>query len=287
MSLSTKRKIAGVVGLAGVAWLSAIGAVIINQRKLVFNPSTAPEDEHPHGNEHKTRQVVLYSADGTRLSGWLMTPKTRGPHPAVIYFGGRSEEVSWLTRDAGRMFPGMTVLAVNYRGYGKSLGVPGEQQLVEDAHMVYDWLVSREHVDTTRVAIVGRSLGSGVAVQLACNKPTAALVLLSPYDSISALAKRRFRVLPVNWALRHRFDSAKHASKLMVPTFVLRATKDKVIPHQHTDALVAKLPKLMLDETITDSEHGNLPYLISTQERIAAILQQQFGMVPTEAKEVA
>jgi cephalosporin-C deacetylase-like acetyl esterase len=75
-----------------------------------------------------TAPVLWWSAakDGTRLAGWLMTPPVAGPHPGVVYFGGRSEEVSWVARDAGKLFPGMAVLAVNYRGYGDSHGDPAE-----------------------------------------------------------------------------------------------------------------------------------------------------------------
>jgi alpha/beta superfamily hydrolase len=72
-----------------------------------------------------------------------MTPKVPGPHPAVVYFGGRSEEVSWVVRDAGKLFPGMAVLAVNYRGYGDSHGDPAEEHMVEDGCMLFDWMAER------------------------------------------------------------------------------------------------------------------------------------------------
>ncbi len=205
-----------------------------------------------------------------------MTPTTDGPHPAVLYFGGRSEEVSWVARDAGHMFPGMAVLAVNYRGYGESHGAPAELNMIADGRLLFEWLAARDHVDSTKVALVGRSLGSGVAMQVAMAKLVHSIVLITPYDSILAIAKRRFRVVPVGFVLRHRFESVKYASLLKVPTYVLRAATDDIVPHSHTDLLVAKLAHLHLDETIPDSDHCNLPYLAVTQARIADFLGTRF-----------
>jgi dipeptidyl aminopeptidase/acylaminoacyl peptidase len=221
--------------------------------------------------------VVLRAADGTRLSGWLMTPMIPGPHPAVVYFGGRSEEVSWVVRDAGKLFPGMAVLAVNYRGYGDSHGEPAEVFMVEDGCMLFDWMAARTHVDPRRIAVVGRSLGSGVAVQVAKQRPVHSVVLITPYDSILALAKRKFRVMPIEYMLRHRFESIRFAPDLKAPTYVLRAASDDVVPHSHTDQLVAKLAQLCGDDTIPDSDHLNIPYLEATQSRIAAFLTAQFA----------
>jgi uncharacterized protein len=220
---------------------------------------------------------VLRANDGTRLAGWLMTPREPGPHPAVLYFGGRSEEVSWVARDAGTLFPGMTVLAMNYRGYGDSRGIPGEEHMVEDGCMLFDWLGSRRNVDATRIAVVGRSLGSGVAVQVAKERPASAMVLITPYDSILAIAQRRFRGVPVSFVLKHRFESVKYASLLKAPTYILRAASDDIVPHSHTDQLVSQLTSVRLDETIPESDHMNIPYLQETQQRIARFLTSQFA----------
>jgi dienelactone hydrolase len=276
--MDTRKKIAaGMAGFASMVWLGLTAAVAANQRRLVFNPTVEREVQSPRSSAHRTRPVVLRAADGTRLSGWLMTPRIRGPHPAVVYFGGRSEEVSWVVRDAGKLFPGMTVLAVNYRGYGESHGEPAETFMVEDGCMLFDWLAARAHVDPRRIAVVGRSLGSGVAVQVAKERPAHSVVLITPYDSILALAKRKFRVMPIEYLLRHRFESIKFAPSLRAPTYVLRAASDDIVPHSHTDQLVAKLAQLCGDDTIPHSDHLNIPYLEATQSRIAEFLSAQFA----------
>jgi len=282
--MDTRKKVAaGMAGFASMLWLGLTAAVAANQRRLVFNPTVEREVQNPRSSGHRTRPVVLRAADGTRLCGWLMTPKIPGRHPAVVYFGGRSEEVSWVVRDAGKLFPNMAVLAVNYRGYGESHGDPAEIHMVEDGCMLFDWMAARAHVDPHRIAVVGRSLGSGVAVQVAKERPVHSVVLITPYDSILAIAKRKFRVMPIEYMLRHRFESIKYAPALKAPTYVLRAASDDVVPHSHTDQLVAKLVQLCGDDTVPDSDHMNIPYLEGTQSRIAAFLGSQFAKPLAEA----
>ncbi|NML60964.1 alpha/beta fold hydrolase [Massilia sp. RP-1-19] len=275
--MNNSRKVASIAGIASVLWVGLTAAIAASQRRLVFNPTIKREVPSPRSSGHRTRLVSLRTSDGTKLSGWLMTPAVVGPRPAVVYFGGRSEEVSWVARDAGKLFPGMTVLAVNYRGYGDSQGDPAENHMVEDGCMLYDWLAARSRVDQARIAVVGRSLGSGVAVQVALQRPVQSVVLITPYDSILAIAQRRFRAMPVSFVLRHRFESIKYAAELKAPTYVVRAASDDVVPHSHTDLLVSKLGKLHLDEIIPDSDHFNIPYLAATQDKIAGFLSTQFA----------
>ncbi|GAB3437094.1 alpha/beta hydrolase [Massilia solisilvae] len=283
MNTTSKKMAAGMAGFASFLWLGLTAAVAANQRRLVFNPVVTPEVPSPRSSGHRTRPVVLRANDGTRLCGWLMTPHVPGPHPAVLYFGGRSEEVSWVARDAGRMFPNMTVLAMNYRGYGNSHGDPAETHMVDDGCALFDWLTGNGYVDAGRIAVVGRSLGSGVAIQVAKERPAHAVVLITPYDSVLAIAKRRFRGMPIEYMLRHRFESIKYAPALKAPTYVLRAERDDVIPHSHTDQLVAKLAQLCGDDIVPGSDHLTIPYLADTQQRVAFFLASRFAATSIQA----
>ena len=283
MNTTSKKVAASMAGFASFLWLGVTAAVAANQRRLLFNPVLEREVKSPRSDGHRTRPVVLRANDGTRLSGFLMTPHVPGPHPAVLYFGGRSEEVSWVARDAGRMFPNMTVLAINYRGYGDSHGQPAENFMIEDGCTLFDWLADHGQVDATRIAVVGRSLGSGVAIQVAKERPAHAVVLITPYDSLLALAKRRFRGVPVEYLMRDRFESIKYAPSLRAPTYVLRAEQDDIIPHSHTDQLVQKLARLCGDDVVPASDHLTIPYLADTQQRVARFLVTQFAGAATPA----
>src|SRR3954466_6299104 len=96
MLMNNSRKVAGVAGVLSFLWVGVTAAIAASQRRLVFNPTIKREVDNPRSSGHRTRAIVLRATDGTKLSGWLMTPQVVGPHPAVIYFGGRSEEVSWV-----------------------------------------------------------------------------------------------------------------------------------------------------------------------------------------------
>jgi hypothetical protein len=89
--------------------------------------------------------------------------------------------------------------------------------------------------------------------------------------------------MPIEYMLRHRFESIKYAPQLKAPTYVLRAASDDVVPHWHTDQLVAKLAQLCGDDTIPESDHLNIPYLEATQVRIAGFLSDRFSQPQDKA----
>ena len=154
----------------------------------------------------------------------------------MLYFGGNAEEVSWMIEEAGAV-PGASWLLLDYRGYGQSGGSPSEKALVADAIALYDHALKLPGVDPRRIHAFGRSLGSGVAVALAAQRPLAGLILATPYDSLAAVAKRYYWYLPVDWMLKHRFDSLARAPQLKTPLLCLIAERDEVIPAVHAERL--------------------------------------------------
>jgi len=180
------------------------------------------------------REVFLKSDDGTRLQAWhAMQP---GPAPVVLYFGGNSEETSWML-EVVRNAPDASWLIVSYRGYGLSEGSPSEAALVSDALQWFDYVASSPGTDAKRIYVFGRSLGSGVAVALAARRPTAGVILSTPYDSLAAVAKRYYWYLPVDLLLKHRFDSIALAPQIRRPLLCLIAERDEVIPPVHAERL--------------------------------------------------
>jgi dipeptidyl aminopeptidase/acylaminoacyl peptidase len=277
----TGRLLTNFASLIGFAWIGAIAAVTARQRSLLFDPVRTTCEDCPASPCHDVRRVVLHGADGTRLCGWLLTPKSSGPYPGVIYFGGRSEDVSWIAHQAASMFPDMALLAIHHRGFGDSHGAPGERQMMEDGKMLLDWLTTKVGgIDPQRIALVGRSLGSSIAIQLAAHRPVAAIVLMTPFDSVLAMVKKKLPSMPVSWMLWHRFESINYAHRVCAPTLVLRAELDDIVPHLHTDALVSKLPMVTGDEVVPGANHCSIPYLAHTRARIAGFLRQQ--LLPSE-----
>jgi len=155
-----------------------------------------------------------------------------GPY-ALIYFGGNAEDVSHSLPSLSAAFPEYAIYLAHYRGYGGSSGKPSEAALVADALALFDQVQTSHKT----IVVVGRSLGSGVAVQLASLRPVERLVLVTPYDIIQELAARQFPYFPVRWLLQDKFESWRYASQITAPTLVLAAEQDEVIPRASTESL--------------------------------------------------
>lgn len=223
------------VALALVVGVGMPAGMFLSQDNLIFfpQPLVGPGPAPRAGLE----EVDIAADDGARLRGWLAkTPG--GPAPLVIYFGGNAEEVSWLVDEAPRLV-GWSVLLVNYRGYGRSEGRPGERSLLADGLRLYDWARARADVDPERVAAMGRSLGGGVAVHLAAHRPLVGVVLVTPFDSLTAVAQHHYPWLPVRWLLRHRFDALALAPAVRAPLLCVVAGRDRLVPPTHAARLYA------------------------------------------------
>jgi pimeloyl-ACP methyl ester carboxylesterase len=153
----------------------------------------------------------------------------------ILYFGGNAEEVSWMLGPAARYTASAGWLLVDYRGYGSSEGRPSEAALVADALRFHDH--AREKLGARQIFVFGRSLGSGVAVQLAAARPVAGLILVAPYDSLASVGRHHYPFLPVRWMLKHRFDSIAHAPAIAAPLLCLVAARDQIIPVVHSKRL--------------------------------------------------
>ena len=214
------------IGLCAVLYLL--------QERLIFLRQPLAEDTRQAVRELPgVTEIEVAARDGARLHGWFRQSGGNAGEPSprglVIYFGGNAEEVSGQMFDAEQLAP-WSVAAVNYRGYGLSEGDPGEAALAADAVAVYDRLAARGDVDPDRIVIFGRSLGSGVAVQLAARRPVRAVMLISPFDSLRSIARRQYPIVPVSLLLKHPFDSLALAPGIESPLLVLAGDRDTLIP---------------------------------------------------------
>jgi len=151
----------------------------------------------------------------------------------MIYFGGNAEDVSLNMPAFSPGIPGRALYLMNYRGYGGSSGKPTEEALFADGLALFD----RVHSQYEDVEVVGRSLGSGVAVYIASARPVSRLVLITPYNSIEELAARQFPWLPVRWLLLDKYRSWLYAPRVNAPTLIIAAAEDEVVPRASTDVL--------------------------------------------------
>jgi pimeloyl-ACP methyl ester carboxylesterase len=216
-------------GLVLGALLAFPAALYLLQDRLIFHPQAMSEASRALIAE-RAESLFIHAPDGTRLHAWH-----RRGSPLVIYFGGNAEEVSWMLSRAAHYTPGTGWLLVDYRGYGSSGGAPSEKRLVADAFLWHDHATQK--LGAKKVVLFGRSLGSGVAIQLAAARPVAGVVLVAPFDSLTSVGRHYYPFLPVAWMLKHPFDSISRSASIAAPLLCLVAERDEVIPVVHSKRL--------------------------------------------------
>lgn len=202
-----------------------IGVCVIlfwSQRSFIYHPMPpSPGDAGP---------FISFDHDGARL---LVSIQSATGNKAVLYFGGNSEDVSQTFPQLVSAFPHTAIYALHYRSYSGSTGTPSEKHLVADGVSLFDIIYKEHH----NVMVIGRSLGSGVAIQVASLRPASRLVLVTPYNSIEELAAQRFSYVPIKWLLQDKYESWRFAPQISVPTTIIAAERDSVIPMVSTLSL--------------------------------------------------
>lgn len=228
-----------------VVYVFACLLLYLGQRKLMYFPVA--------GISAKSAPSTIIENAGERLRVFTLGSDT-SPH-AILYFGGNAEDVAANIPEFSKVFSDHAVYLVNYRGYSGSSGQPSEAGLYQDALAVYDQLATRHE----QIMLIGRSLGSGVAVYLASQRRLGKLVLVAPYDSVENLAKRSFPWLPVTWLLKDKYPSIDRVSDIQIPTLVLLAEHDEVVPRQSSEQLISAFDqKHVTVKVIANSTHNSI-----------------------------
>ena len=191
--------------------------------------------------------------DGVVLRGWAIHPGMPNP---ILYFGGNGESIERNVSDFGHWFPDRSVYLLAYRGYGASDGTPSEAAIFADALGEFDQ-VQAQHPNQP-ISVIGRSLGSGVASYLASQRPVAKLVLVTPFDSITAVAESMYPWLPVRWLSKDHYASTSYIAHYTNPVLILRAGNDEVIPAADTDRLILAFPHAPAVVNIPDRGHNDI-----------------------------
>lgn len=195
---------------------------------------------------------VALPVAGVTLRGWVVNP---GRQRALLYLGGNAEGIERRREALGRRLPDHTSYLFSYRGYGASTGRPTQRNLTSDAVAVFDH-VAAAHPDVG-VDVIGRSLGSAVAVQLAARRPVHRLVLITPFDSAASVSRDLVPWFPVV-ALADRWNSSLLAPGLVAPVLVARAGRDTVVRPARTDALVSALAPGTQVLAFPEADHASI-----------------------------
>ena len=222
----TAIKIVLAAGFLGYITLGLL--LYLNQHSFLYYPT-------PELPSHDLDEINL-NVDEATVKLYIVNPNQ---HSAIIYFGGNGESVIHNAPEFSHYFPNKTVYLVNYRGYAGSSGTPSEAALYNDAQVIFDY-VAQHHQS---IAVIGRSLGSGVATYLATQREIKKLALITPFDSIKEVAQKAYPLYPISLLLKDKYDSIGRAHNIKADNLILIAADDQVIPRQHAEKLAAAFNK--------------------------------------------
>jgi hypothetical protein len=226
-----KKSMLKILKVLTILYLAVCLLLFTFQRKLIYFPvrdfRMAPE----HAAVVKLEDVTLH--------GWALNTSATN---AVIYFGGNAEAIEFNIPEFKKLFPDRAVFMISYRGYGTSEGTPSESVLYADALAIFDKVAAKHQ----NISLMGRSLGSGVATYVAANRKAEKLVLITPFDSIAAVAQQIYPIFPVKYVLLDQYDSIGRAGEISEPTLMLVAQHDQVVPRAHSQRLEQAFSKEQL-----------------------------------------
>ncbi|WP_432219233.1 alpha/beta hydrolase [Pseudomonas kribbensis] len=221
------RILMSLVALLLALYLILCAALFVFQRSLIYFPQAGSVDSA------ESRMTLTMADADIRVS-----VREHSGARALIYFGGNAEDVSRNLPAFAEAFPDYAIYLLHYRGFGGSSGSPSEEAIARDALGLFDQVFSRH----PQIALIGRSLGSGVAVRLASQRPVTRLILVTPFNSLQELAVRHYPWVPVKWLLKERYESGKYAEHIRAPTLLLAASDDEVVPRRSSERLLRNFP---------------------------------------------
>jgi len=227
-----------------VLYLFFVLLLYVGQRKLMYLPTPV--------SNYAEEARITFQVNEQSLTAWQLNP---GKSQALMYFGGNAESVEANIDDFKEIFPSYTLYLIAYRGYGGSTGEPTEEGLKADALAIYEQLASEHRY----ISVMGRSLGSGVAVHLAAKRKIHKMILVTPFDSVLNVAKGIYWMFPLSVLLKDKFESWKEAKDVGAETLMLIAERDEVIPARRGKKLaeyfIHAVPEV---KVIRHASHNNI-----------------------------
>jgi uncharacterized protein len=258
------------LAILGLGYAGVVALLYLLQTSLVFPGSYLPSQRL---NSPRVPERLELPASGGAILHGMLFPGARNDADVLIGFGGNAQDAELLGQDLAADFPELNVVVFHYRGYGPSTGKPSEAAVLADALIIHDAMVAR--IRPARVYAIGISLGSAVAAYLSKERRLAGVILVTPFDSVEAIAKESYFWVPVGLLLRHRFPAIAFMTGNPTATAVIAAAEDRVVKPHRTKALIARLDNLVFQATLQDAGHETLyelpAYKTTLQTAFAAL----------------
>ena len=240
--------------IAATAWL------YLNQRKLLYFPSPVVTTDYEQMTVKNGKEKIH------------ITITNPGQPHALLYWGGNGEAVAAGAEVFARALPHYSTYLIDYRGYGRSSGIPTEAGILDDALLIYD-TIKAKHRD---ISLFGRSLGTGVACYVAAHRVAKKLVLITPYDSIENVARDRYPIFPLSLLVKDKYDSLSRVPQIKAETIILIAEHDTVVPKHHAYTLAEAFPKEQIRTyEIKGSHHNDIADTAEYSTILKAFLKEE------------
>ncbi len=227
---------------------------------LVFQPSPWEDRNWAQLSGLPLEEVWLPVDEVVTIFGWFVEA---GPtSPVLLWCHGNAGNVSHRVENMRQLYQrGFSLFIFDYRGYGRSTGVPSEVGLYQDALAAYDYLIHQRRIASERLILFGRSLGAAVAGEVAMKRPAPGLIVEGAFPSIQAMSDEHFWGVPARWLMDVEFNLAGKVHALHVPLLVIHGERDSIVPmalgKQVFDA--AHEPKRWY--VVSGAEHNDVPFV--------------------------
>ena len=251
------RRTMSIALIAVICWLALVAWLALNERRLLFFPARTLAAE-PADFELRAEELTITTEDGVTLHGWWIAGS--GDRVLIWYHGNagniadRLPNARWFVEQLG-----VSVVLVDYRGYGRSAGTPDEAGVYRDGLAIYDAAVARG-VAARDIVLFGRSLGGAVATEVALRRPAGALVLEAAFRSARAMARVHYWFVP-SALVRTRLDNESKIGRVTVPTLFLHGDRDRIVPLDHSRRLFERAARPAHFHVVEGAGHNDT-YLV-------------------------
>jgi fermentation-respiration switch protein FrsA (DUF1100 family) len=248
-------------------------------RKFLYYPDRLPPDLPPPHWAGKAKEVWMRCEDGVDIHGlWWDEPEDG---PAVLFLHGNAQEVySWSLVHRELAPLGCRLLLIDYHGYGKRGGEPHEAGLYLDARAALKWL-GDQGLEDGEIIVFGKSLGGGVACEIAQDRPFKALILESTFTSLAGVAMNLFPFLPPGVNLGESYHSLSKLQRVRCPVMVIHGDEDELIPVREGLTLYETAPEPKELYLVKGAGHNDVSMVAGPDyaRRIATFLTSH-GTIP-------
>ena len=231
--------------------------------------------------EKEEFELIKLDNGGDMVSGWMRYNSRTEKSPLIIYFGGNfqnsSKTFNKFFEGKYDYFAGYNIISIDYPKYGLSEGEISDENLFEEALLVYDYSKNLELVDQDNIVVIGYSIGTGMATYLASQRDVKGLILVAPYDELLSIYNANLPIFygPLKNLTKYKLESKKYAENIETSTLIVTSYADEVINHNFSERLVEHFKNVDKVLMLKDAKHEDYFYNRDVLEEIQEYLQKR------------